>query len=190
MKKLYLTYNGKTQTVSEWSAETGISESVILSRHERKWSDEQVLTVPVRSRKRRKYEWKGKMYSVAQLAEIHGGISAYSMWQRLEKMSVKEAMETPRSKKGRKRETPKEEKEKEKPVVIVRRKVDLQQCRTCQYRGALGNSIGSGVFCAYSLITGNCRMFISEPSPHCTVYVKGKSLLRSTTMKQMGRGKW
>ena len=171
----------------------GIPEKLILSRHERGWSDEAVLTYPVKKQQGKRWEWQGEMYTAAQLAKIHGDISATSMRERLEKMSVKEALETPRNKKGKKRK-PKEEKKNEEekviPEVRIRKKVDLKQCRTCQYRGNLGNSIGSGVFCAYSLITERCRMLISEPSPRCTVYVKGKSLLRSTTMKKMGRGMW
>ena len=41
----YLTYNGKTQTISQWAEETGINREVLYSRiNKRKWSVERALT--------------------------------------------------------------------------------------------------------------------------------------------------
>ena len=41
-----LTYNGKTQTVSEWSREYGFKNNVITQRLERGWSVEKTLSTP------------------------------------------------------------------------------------------------------------------------------------------------
>lgn len=44
----YITYNGETKTISQWSSITGISQNVILQRLERyKWSVERALTEPL-----------------------------------------------------------------------------------------------------------------------------------------------
>ena len=46
----YLTFNGETKTISEWSKVTGISQSVIGDRVRRYgWSTERALTTKVRS---------------------------------------------------------------------------------------------------------------------------------------------
>jgi len=46
-----LTYQGKTLSVSEWSELTGISLNTLQSRAKLGWSDEDVLTKPVRNQK-------------------------------------------------------------------------------------------------------------------------------------------
>ena len=61
-------------------------------------------------------------------------------------------------------------------------KVDKEQCRTGQYRD-------SDLDCGYSRVTGHSRIFVSPPSPNCTVYVPGKSLVRSANMKRLGIGR-
>ena len=46
------TYNGRSLTLDEWSKETGISKSVLVTRMEtHKWSLERALTTPVRYRR-------------------------------------------------------------------------------------------------------------------------------------------
>jgi lambda repressor-like predicted transcriptional regulator len=43
-----LTFNEKTQTVKQWSDETGISYNTLLMRIRRGWSTKLALTVPVK----------------------------------------------------------------------------------------------------------------------------------------------
>ena len=44
----YITYNGETKTISQWSSITGISPSVMFNRLVRhKWSVERALTEPL-----------------------------------------------------------------------------------------------------------------------------------------------
>lgn len=40
---VYLTYNGKTQSIAQWSKELGIKETTIRSRHNRGWLDTECL---------------------------------------------------------------------------------------------------------------------------------------------------
>jgi len=44
-----LTLRGRTQTLSQWAIELGVNESTLRTRVGRGWSDERVLTQPVRS---------------------------------------------------------------------------------------------------------------------------------------------
>jgi hypothetical protein len=53
---LYLTLNGRTQIAIEWAAELGISNRTISSRRRLGWSDEKILTTPVRQTRRRRSE--------------------------------------------------------------------------------------------------------------------------------------
>jgi hypothetical protein len=46
-----LTYNGKTQTLREWSAETGISLNTMRQRVVAGWSAEKCITLPTKNRK-------------------------------------------------------------------------------------------------------------------------------------------
>lgn len=44
----WITCDGKTQTIAQWSVETGIGERTIRSRLSKGWSDERALSEPVR----------------------------------------------------------------------------------------------------------------------------------------------
>ena len=47
----YVTYNGKTKTVSEWSQEYGIGEATIRSRLNRGWSVDETLNIPTKRKR-------------------------------------------------------------------------------------------------------------------------------------------
>ena len=50
----YITFNGKTMSVSDWGKELGIDQSVLYARlNNLKWSEEKALTTPVRKCKKR-----------------------------------------------------------------------------------------------------------------------------------------
>ena len=42
-----ITYNGKTQTVTQWAEELNVNTRTLFSRIDRGWTDEQILTTPV-----------------------------------------------------------------------------------------------------------------------------------------------
>ena len=48
-----LTYNGKTQTIAEWSAETGLPVHVIANRRVQGWAVERIFTTPVKAARKR-----------------------------------------------------------------------------------------------------------------------------------------
>lgn len=49
---IFLTLNGRTQTLPMWSREIHIKQSTLLRRHNKGWSDEKVLTTPLNISKR------------------------------------------------------------------------------------------------------------------------------------------
>lgn len=177
--KLY-NYDGKWYTIKQLSALAGITVMAMRTRLAAGWGVKKSVETPILC-VRPRYEYKGKLYTMVELAKLNGSLTPSGVKYRLEcGQTVEQIVETPpRDRRLNLQRT---------YVQPIRRSVDLTQCKTCKYRG--GGDKETGIFCAYSLIEGHARMFISEPSPHCTVYVKGKSLLRSATMKKMGRGMW
>lgn len=94
-----ITFNGKTQTLAEWSRETGIQEGTIRFRMKSGWSVRDALTTPVQKQKKREknyqIEYKGKSHTMTEWANIIGCRVAtlrrrlYSGW------SIERALETP-----------------------------------------------------------------------------------------------
>lgn len=50
-RTIFFTKDGKTQSVHEWTSETGINTRTLLSRRRMGWSDDEALTKPVQQRK-------------------------------------------------------------------------------------------------------------------------------------------
>ena len=62
---LLITYNGKTQTATEWAKETGISRSTISHRFYNGMTSDEIFNMPIREYKRRvekMYEYCGKEF--------------------------------------------------------------------------------------------------------------------------------
>ena len=55
-KNQYLTLNGETKTISQWSQELNIHRDTLFSRKYSGWSDEKILTTPIKPRKRNNSE--------------------------------------------------------------------------------------------------------------------------------------
>lgn len=51
---VHLTFNGKTQTITEWAVEIGVTNDALEQRIRNGWSVERALTTPLRVRKPRK----------------------------------------------------------------------------------------------------------------------------------------
>ena len=43
IRNVYLTYNGKTQTMKQWSEDLNISYNTIICRHRKGWKDKECL---------------------------------------------------------------------------------------------------------------------------------------------------
>lgn len=189
MKALMITYNGKTQTTKQWSEETGISIHAIQDRLMAGWSVEATFTVPIQRHVVKKYLYNGEYLTPPQLAKLHGGISPSTMAQRLEHMTVEEAMALPNTRPKRKQHIT-EERQRE-IFMPIPKKVDYTQCKTCQYRSTISSgSYPGNLCCGYALVNDRCRSAISPPSPHCTAYIKGASLVRAAALKKARRGAW
>ncbi len=67
-----LTYNGKTQTVTQWARELNLNASTLFSRIERGLSDEQVLTTPKGCGKKRGKTFNGQTKTLKEWAEYTG----------------------------------------------------------------------------------------------------------------------
>lgn len=57
---VFLTYNGKTLTISQWAKEVGISQGLIGSRLIRGWDVERALTLPIQKAGGNRREIKGR----------------------------------------------------------------------------------------------------------------------------------
>ena len=189
MKARLVTYKGKTQTVKEWEKETGMSADLITARLGKGWTAEETFTRPIQMHTYIKYLYKGEYYTATALARIHGGIAASTMQQRLEHMTVEEAMALPNTRPRRKKRITEE---RQKEIFMPKpKKIDYTQCKTCQYRSTISSgSYPGNLCCGYALVNDRCRSLISPPSPHCTVYIKGPSLVRAAALKKARRGAW
>lgn len=178
MRPKIVTYKGVETTIPDLARAHGKDPQVVYDRLNRGWDMDRSLNEPVQKQKVTRYEWRGKMYTAKQLAKIRGDCSESTMCHRLEIMDPEEAMTKPIQKKARVVQRKKTVKKKDP----LRSRVDTTQCESCQYRDG-------HIQCGYALVENRCRMFISPPSPHCTVYVKGKSLVRQAALKRQGLGK-
>ena len=177
MKPTLITYKGKTQSLTAWSKEGGMSSGALNSRLKRGWSFERAISEPAKDQSRL-YEYRGKMYTVEELALLHGGISKSAMRMRLMTHTPEEAMAMPNMHPTRKARISEEQQKKIfKPKP---KEADKTQCKKCKYAD-------KDYDCCYALVTSRCRKFISPPSPHCTVFVKGKSVVRQAALKRMGK---
>ena len=97
----FLTYNGKTQTVSQWSRELNISISTILRRIEHGMSDEEVLTTTKGCGVKRGKTYQGQTKTLRQWAE-YTGIPYRVLCRRVWEMhwDLEKALTTPVKKQG------------------------------------------------------------------------------------------
>lgn len=182
----YITYNGQTKTIAEWAREYGLLSGTLSYRINNGWPIEKAITQPL-APKARLYEYKGQLYTAAELAHINGKIATSTMQQRLSSgMTVEEAVEEPNKRIRRKvRITEERQKQVFKPIE---KKVDTSLCRTCIYHGSLtgggGEKFGK-IYCDYIEIMLERRP--CPPGKDCTVYKKGKSIVRKMALKRYGK---
>lgn len=69
----WLTYDGRTMTISQWAEATGLSQSAIFCRIQKGWSVEKTLTVrDGKHEQADKYTANGETHSLREWAEILG----------------------------------------------------------------------------------------------------------------------
>lgn len=186
MKATEITYKGETITVPELARRYGYTPGQIYSRLQLGWSIEKAITTPMRIQQAEKFEYKGKMYSTAEISAMHGGINPSSVRLRLAKgMTVEEILNTPNRHPARKTAITAKKQKETIPLKARPKKVDTTQCKTCVYRAWSSGGGAAALICDYSGWEKHCRMFVSPPSPNCTVYRQGKSLARAAGLKRM-----
>lgn len=87
-----LSYNGKTQCVSAWARDMGVSTQTLYCRMRRHKGDlSKVFGDP---KPQKIYELNGRMYTSAELAKMNGtvGASTISRWIRREHITPEEAI--------------------------------------------------------------------------------------------------
>lgn len=140
-------------------------------------------------RKSKLIEYNGKKQSLEDWAKETGLTYPCLVWRLRNGWSIKQALTTPSARTPRKmRITEKQQKEIFMPI---QKKVDYTQCKTCQYRSTISSGgYPNNIMCGYALVNDRCRSLISPPSPNCTVYIKGPSLVRAAALKKARRGAW
>lgn len=182
MKPTLITYKGKTQSLTAWGREYGLTSGAINNRIRAGWEIERALNTPATDNSVL-YTYNGKQYTAYELAKMHGNIDVSSMRMRLKKMSVEEAVTTPNKHVTRKKRiTAEKQKMVCKPIT---RKPDTKRCRSCIYHGTLGGGEKGEIYCDYIEIEFHRRP--CKPGPNCTAYKKGKSIVRKTALKRMGK---
>lgn len=184
-KARMVTYKGETHSLSEWARIYNISPQALNKRLRNGMTFDEAISKPTEVKGSIPYQ--GKYITYKELARLNGTITENGARSRIEAgWSPEKVIQVPsRLKtgvasvsvvkvKGKKRE-----KKVEKPTP---KEPDITQCKSCQYRGGHGNR----VYCDFAELAGHCRIFVSKPSPNCTVYVKGKPLLPVKT-KEMFR---
>lgn len=66
------TYHGKTQYLTQWSEELGIPRKILSNRLASGWGIQRAFEQPVRADMRAKIEYKGNIYSYAELSRKFG----------------------------------------------------------------------------------------------------------------------
>lgn len=90
----FITANGKTQNLSQWSKEIGIESSVILGRLKLGWTEETAINIPLIDCNKY-YEYQGEIISHQDLANKHN-INEATLRNRLSKgMSMEDALSLP-----------------------------------------------------------------------------------------------
>ena len=76
----YITYNGKTQTMSAWAKECGMLLQTFTHRY-RAWNGDmdRIMNTPLREATR--YYVGGKHRTVREMAELNGNVCPDTMWR-------------------------------------------------------------------------------------------------------------
>jgi hypothetical protein len=90
-----LTYQGRTQSLTQWAREIGISKASLQNRFERGWSVEKALSTPPLPQQETILTWKGKTQTLKQwAAEL--GLNPTAISRRLKRgWDLDQALSTP-----------------------------------------------------------------------------------------------
>lgn len=176
MKPTLITHNGKTQSISAWAREYGITASALNGRIKSGWEIEKALTNP-NVDNTAVYQYKGNMYTARQLADMHGNIGVSAMRMRLKTHTVEEAISIPNNRPSWKPRI--SDSEKRNVISPQNKNPNTKRCKTCIYHGALNDG---SPYCGYIEVEMHRRP--CKPGERCTVYKAGKSMVRKMTIER------
>lgn len=89
----YIEYNGKTQTITQWAKECGLTEQVLSGRLRNGWDIDRALHTP--TKKMNRVEYNGRLWTLSELAEKYG-LHTYTIQNRLKRhWSIDDIVNTP-----------------------------------------------------------------------------------------------
>jgi hypothetical protein len=92
-RNVFITWNGKTQCVADWSIETGINHETISKRIKSGWSPEEALTTPPLNGKA--IQFNGETRTISEWARIKN-VPVTALYARLDRgWTVEKALTTP-----------------------------------------------------------------------------------------------
>ena len=68
----YITYNGVTMTSSEWAEKLGVNSATLIARHNKGWSDEDVIEIPINYLINKVSSSSGETHTIAEWSAICG----------------------------------------------------------------------------------------------------------------------
>ena len=166
-KPNYYYYKGNWYKLSDLALMCNVNYCTLQSRIRCGWSVARAIETPSKGHKL--YSYDGMLYTVTELAKIHGDISPNTMQMRLDSgMSVEQAVMTPKqkgiplSKAGEVKEIkPVPEK---KGFVPQRSAADIKKCKKCRYSE---KDSGGYTLCAYIILHSPPERRNCEPGKNC-----------------------
>lgn len=77
-----ITYHGITKTATEWAEELGVHSETLLARHNKGWSDEDIIDIPVGDYINKITSSFGETHTIAEWSEI-SGLSKRIIYERI-----------------------------------------------------------------------------------------------------------
>lgn len=179
-------YNGRIYSLRQLAEAHDLSYATLRSRLNGGWSVDKAVNTPVAQNAQRKWLYRGKLYTAAELAAMHGHLSTPAMLQRLKHgMSPEQAVVEPLTKGGKfiKRKDV-EAPEPEKTHWIPHNSpADYKKCRKCRYSE---RDSSSTVICMFLALHEPPERRGCEPGKNCTRF---KAKNRKTEEKKLAKWK-
>ena len=163
----YYRYKGEWHTLSELALQYNVNIKTLQSRMRCGWSVARAIETP--SKPHRFYKYKDKLYSVVELARLHGDLSPHAIQARLDSgMSVEDAVTKPKQKGIPYSVNPKVKKEPPKKVVSSwqphRSAEDIKKCKKCRYSE---KDSGGYTICMYIVLSHEHKRRGCKPGKDC-----------------------
>lgn len=161
-------YQGKIYSLRQLAEAHDLSYATLRSRLNGGWPVEKAVTTPVTQNAQRKWLYRGKLCTAAELAAIHGHLSTPAMLQRLKHgMSPEQAVVEPLTKGGK--FIKRRDVEAPEPVkthwIPHNSMADFKKCRKCRYSE---RDSSSTAICMFLVLHDPPERRGCEPGKNCT----------------------